>query len=74
LAVQVGIDIAVREGFINILAAASEAGFTFRLNAQYHLVATWLPEDVFFDAPPTGYYHRFEGVFDVHLKGIRFSI
>jgi len=74
LAVQAGVDIAVREGFLYNLCVAAEAGFTFRLNAQNHLVATWLLEEVLFCAPPTGYYHRFEGVFDVHLKGIQLGI
>jgi len=52
LAVQAGVDIAVREGFLYNLCVAAEAGFTFRLNAQNHLVATCLPEDVLFGAPP----------------------
>ena len=74
MAIQAGVDIVVREGFFDDLSTASEAGFSFRLNAQYHLVATWRPEDVFFGAPPSGCYRRFEGVCDVHLKGIQFSI
>jgi len=68
LTVRAGVDTTFREGFLYNLCAPFEAGFAVRFSAQYFPVATWLPEEVLFGAPPAGCGHRFEGVFDAHVR------